>query len=1130
MAQIMRPPWYHKHIRRTETEQLLTKTGVKGAYLVRESESLTNTKVLSFLTENGVLHYKIVKSEDGKWSLETAKDVQQQLFESIEHLISYYEIKRDQLPLPLTLAVSEEGASLESDQSSHDTDDEDDGDVSDDQSSESNVTKFFLQQMDILKGKSADANFEEALESYIRNGLTHDLHKVEMGATKPPRLNKVVTTELQKSLDAFSKKLDFLLELFDVGENDTRSKRRSCLVQSAHQAKGSTAYSADFEGIVNQLSVCKSHIGSIETKTYKVLKDYSGRSQEEALMGHQETSQVIPNIERPKSPLSRHRQGICQFFSACKGNSKTKICISLNMKEGKIAFLKNPEDYQDASNTEDQESIAQLLKDKSTKTSLGITIGKKTTTYNFEDFKSRELFCHMVERMKNMHSHSRNGALNQLSVFIGSWNMGNAQPPENLSSWFKCVGNGKEKPEGETVENPYDIVAIGTQESGIHEKEWIAKIKYFLKKLFNIDYDLIGRGSLWDIRLVVFVKPAHAGKVNMVKQSVVKTGLANALGNKGAVGISFYFGSTSFCFVNAHMQARVERVAKRNRNFHDILQSLNLGQQGVFDISNHFHHLFWFGDLNYRVQSLEIVKVIKLVMVNDLDTLLKHDQLLQEKAAGNAFFGFDEEKITFRPTYRFKAGSHNMYIWLKKKPGANVTNVPSWPDRILWKTFPEVFIQNIAYGSTEDIETSDHAPVFAAFDVGILSQSEDISCHIKSGQNTVIEFLHVEAKIRTSCQTRFLLYFCSTCLEGHLESKLNSISDWRDRRHSQKDDAVHSYPAWKTDDIPKLIPALSNQGYLEDQHIQIAIKGEDGHESYGEFVLSVKRLIRGGIEEVTSTLTHLGDESGEIRLMVRATVNQPSQKNVDMVVKNVSDLRSIGESLENASVASVDSSSCTTENVDLDQRRRTMHNSTLSGNYEIVSNFTNEKEHEATFSAADFYFPKKASADRDSGSAAPPVPPKKRLSRQLSTPISTQQPDSTSEIIWIEDPRMSKSTQHLQQRSEIDDQERPPPVPRRASSVYAAITSQQSDTAPKPKPRSLRSLLKNSPTSVEDWLQLINLHQYHDRLVAAGWDDLDYLDFTQDDLLDAGVHQKEHIELLLKSAELLKNKALKHQS
>ena len=45
---------------------------------------------------------------------------------------------------------------------------------------------------------------------------------------------------------------------------------------------------------------------------------------------------------------------------------------------------------------------------------------------------------------------------------------------------------------------------------------------------------------------------------------------------------------------------------RRNQNFHDILRGLNLGQQGVFDISNHFHHLFWFGDLNYRVHTLQI--------------------------------------------------------------------------------------------------------------------------------------------------------------------------------------------------------------------------------------------------------------------------------------------------------------------------------------------------------------------------------------------------------------------------------------------------------------------------------------------------------------------------------------------
>ena len=36
---------------------------------------------------------------------------------------------------------------------------------------------------------------------------------------------------------------------------------------------------------------------------------------------------------------------------------------------------------------------------------------------------------------------------------------------------------------------------------------------------------------------------------------------------------------------------------------------------------------------------------------------------------------------------------------------------------------------------------------------------------------------------------------------------------------------------------PQLVPALSNQSYLEDQHLLLAVKGEDGHESYGTFIM-----------------------------------------------------------------------------------------------------------------------------------------------------------------------------------------------------------------------------------------------------------------------------------------------------
>lgn len=44
-------------------------------------------------------------------------------------------------------------------------------------------------------------------------------------------------------------------------------------------------------------------------------------------------------------------------------------------------------------------------------------------------------------------------------------------------------------------------------------------------------------------------------------------------------------------------------LSRRNQNYLDILRLLSLGdrQLNAFDISLRFTHLFWFGDLNYRL-------------------------------------------------------------------------------------------------------------------------------------------------------------------------------------------------------------------------------------------------------------------------------------------------------------------------------------------------------------------------------------------------------------------------------------------------------------------------------------------------------------------------------------------------
>lgn len=49
---------------------------------------------------------------------------------------------------------------------------------------------------------------------------------------------------------------------------------------------------------------------------------------------------------------------------------------------------------------------------------------------------------------------------------------------------------------------------------------------------------------------------------------------------------------------------------RRNQNFLDILNGLNLGQKGVFGITHQFHHVFWFGDLNYRIELEVQVRAI----------------------------------------------------------------------------------------------------------------------------------------------------------------------------------------------------------------------------------------------------------------------------------------------------------------------------------------------------------------------------------------------------------------------------------------------------------------------------------------------------------------------------------------
>nr|XP_024002996.1 phosphatidylinositol 3,4,5-trisphosphate 5-phosphatase 2B-like [Salvelinus alpinus] len=368
--------------------------------------------------------------------------------------------------------------------------------------------------------------------------------------------------------------------------------------------------------------------------------------------------------------------------------------------------------------------------------------------------------------------------------------------------------------------------------------------------------------SLWNMRLAVFVKPEHESRISHVNTASVKTGLGNTLGNKGAVGVSFLFNSTYFGFVNCHLTSGSEKVVRRNQNFADILRLLSLGdrQLSAFDVSLRFTHLFWCGDLNYRL-DLDVQDILKHVSKREFDELMCADQLTQERHKRKAFLNFKEEKIVFPPTYRYERGSRDSYLWQKYKTSGVRVNVPSWCDRILWKSYSETHITCNSYGCTDDIFTSDHSPVFATFHIGVTSKFKTEPS--LSMERAWIELEGIEAIVKTAGKAKFFIEFHSSCLDEI-------------RRSIENDSQSCDVPCflklgWSSKQLPKLLPIVSDMEYLQDQHLLLCVKSCDGFESYGECCVALRSLI-GAAEQFETFLTHRGEEMGSIRGRVRVHV------------------------------------------------------------------------------------------------------------------------------------------------------------------------------------------------------------------------------------------------------------------
>uniref|UniRef100_A0A671NR17 phosphatidylinositol-3,4,5-trisphosphate 5-phosphatase n=1 Tax=Sinocyclocheilus anshuiensis TaxID=1608454 RepID=A0A671NR17_9TELE len=772
------PLWYHRDLSRAAAEELLARAARDGSFLVRDSESVSGAYALCVSGYLTVCVYVCV--------FQTSQGVQPKRFKTLPELIQLYLQPSQGLVTTLLFPVEREETTEDRDYS--DGEDEKPPLPPRTASTSSSAGSALISPDTPPENVTASNGLSTISHEYLKGNYALDLEAVKQGANSLPHLNKTLEASCKRlhgEVDKVLCGLEILSKVFD--------QQSASMVSRMIQQTMSQGGDQELEHLVTKLAILKDLLSSIEKK------------------------------KSMESPHNSQKQ-------TC-GKSQ-KYSLSVDVEGGKLVVMKKMKDAQEDWNTFTHDKIRQLIKSQRVQNKLGIVFEKEKDKSQRKDFifasaKKREAFCQLLQLMKNKHSNQDEPDM--ISIFIGTWNMGSVPAPKSMGSWILSRGLGKTLDEM-AVTIPHDIYVFGTQENSVCDKEWVETLRCALKDYTEIDYKPIAVQTLWNIKIVGLVKAEHEHRI------IVLFICYRFLGNKGAVGVSFMFNGTSFGFVNCHLTSGNEKIHRRNQNYLDILRQLSLGdkQLNSFDISLRFTHLFWFGDLNYRL-DMDIQEILNYINRKEFEPLLKVDQLNLEREKNKVFLRFVEEEITYPPTYRYERGSRDTYVWQKQKATGMRTNVPSWCDRILWKSYPETHIVCNSYVNFEQ---------------------------------AYIEFENIEAIVKTASRTKFFIEFYSTCLEEFKKSYEND---------TQSSDNVNFLRVgWTSKQLTTLKPILSDIEYLQDQHLLLTVKSLDGYESYGECVLALKSMIGSTTQQFHTYLSHRGEETGNIRGSMRVRV--PSER------------------------------------------------------------------------------------------------------------------------------------------------------------------------------------------------------------------------------------------------------------
>ncbi|XP_060928917.1 inositol polyphosphate 5-phosphatase Ka isoform X1 [Limanda limanda] len=328
-----------------------------------------------------------------------------------------------------------------------------------------------------------------------------------------------------------------------------------------------------------------------------------------------------------------------------------------------------------------------------------------------------------------------------------TWNVATADPPDDVTLLLHL--NSPKSP---------DLYVIGLQEVYSGPLRFVSDAVFndpwshlFMSILAPRNYVKVSSIRMQGLLLLFFSKLQHVPFISDIQATFTRTGIFGYWGNKGGVSIRLSFYGHMLCFLNCHLAAHMKYATERVDEFEYIMDTQTFACKKTPRIADH-NLVFWFGDLNFRIQDHGMHFVRTCINNQTYNLLWSKDQLIMMKKKEQKLQEFEEGPLDFQPTYKFDLNSDTYDSSGKKRK-------PAWTDRILWRLRPKdltsdkqddnsevvkkvkeleedeeypLRIRQDMYTSNMEFIISDHKPVIGIFTLELRKMYETPLVHLQA--------------------------------------------------------------------------------------------------------------------------------------------------------------------------------------------------------------------------------------------------------------------------------------------------------------------------------------------------------------------------------------------------------------